>query len=100
MSQYVRLPMSNPELEQEREEQDNARCIPDAGKPAHGGWRLALSSALVFLLPALGMIAGSSVAEENARAPLLGACAGFLIGAALAWLIVLIWRPQKMEQDQ
>ncbi len=92
--------MSNPELEKDREEEGNARCIPDAEKSAHGGWRLVLSSALVFLLPALGMIAGSSIAEENAHTPLLGACAGFLIGAALAWLIVLIWRPQKMEQDK
>jgi len=64
------------------------------------GGRLALASALVFLLPPVGLIVGASVAEQSVRGPLAGACAGFVLGVGLAWLVTRGWRPQRMEQDQ
>ncbi len=64
------------------------------------GGRLAAASALVFLLPPIGLIVGAGLGEEGAQGPLTGACAGFFVGVGLAWLITRWWRPQRMEQDE
>ncbi|MFH0952840.1 MAG: SoxR reducing system RseC family protein [Verrucomicrobiota bacterium] len=60
------------------------------------GWRLVLSSTLVFLLPLMMAIAGAAVSRKGQAYQLAGALGGFFAGVVLAWVGTRLIRPRKM----
>lgn len=65
-----------------------------ADQAGMGGWRLVLSSTLVFLLPIVLAIAGAAVSRQEQSRQLAGAVGGFVLGIVLALMGMRLIRPQ------
>ncbi len=56
------------------------------------GWPLVAASALVFLLPLLGALAGTILFNGKNWTQLAGAVAGFVVGGGLAMIVARIFK--------
>lgn len=95
--------MSHPETHTFGCAGDCASCGDRPAAPQHAmtGVRFAASSLLVFLLPLLCAIAPAVILRGSPAKQLVGALAGWAVGAGLAGLVFRLARPRHSgEQEQ